>query len=77
MTELARSILAKGLGEYILNYLEEKPYNEENLVERECGWVLWQIVETLNDESLDDFYCVDRIVDIVHTAGLNTTRHDF
>ena len=33
MTELSRSILAKGLGEYILKYLEETPYREEDLVE--------------------------------------------
>ena len=77
MTELSRAILAKGLGEYLLNYLEEKPYNEENLVERECAWVLRQIVDVLNDESLDDFSCVDRIVDLVHAAGLSTSRHDF
>lgn len=77
MTELSRAILAKGLGEYLLNYLEEKPYCEENLVEKECAWILVQIKEALDDESLDDFYCLDKIVDIFHAAGLSTTRHDF
>ena len=77
MTELSRSILAKGLGEYILKYLEETPYREEDLVEGESARILGQILDTLNDESLDDFYCLDQIVTIVHGAGLSTTRHDF
>lgn len=77
MTELSRAILARGLGEYLLNYLEEKPYREEELVERECAWTLRQIVDTMNDDTLDDFECMDKIVDIIHTAGLSTTRHDF
>lgn len=77
MTELSRAILAKSLGEYVLTCLEEKTYDAEGLVERECAWVLRQIIEALDDESLDDFYCVDRIVDIIHIAGLSTTRHDF
>ena len=77
MTEFSCGILAKGLGEYILNYLEEKPYHEEDLVERECARVVYQIVDALNDDSLDDFYCLDKIVDIVHAVGLRTTRHDF
>ena len=77
MTELSRAMLARGLGEYILDHLEEKPYHEEGIVERECAWILRQIVDTLNDETLDDFYCLDRIVDIVLAAGLPTTRHDF
>ena len=76
MTEFSRGILAKGLGEYLLNYLDEKPYYEEDLVERECTLVVRQIVDALNDDSLDDFYCLDKIVDIVHAAGLRTTRHD-
>ena len=77
MTDFSRDILAKGLGEYILNYLEENPYHEEDLVERECALIVRQIVDALNDDSLDDFYCLDRIVDIVHAAGLRTARHDF
>ena len=77
MTEFSRGILAKGLGEYILNYLGEKPYHEEDLVERECALVVRQIVDALNDDDLDDFSCLDKIVDIVHAAGLRTARHDF
>lgn len=77
MTELSRAILARGLGEYILTYLEEKPYRAENLVEQECARVLRQIIDALDDESLDDFCCVDKIVDVIHTAGLSTSRHDF
>lgn len=77
MTELSRAMLARGLGEYLLSYLEEKPFSEEGIVERECAWVLHQIVETLNDSELDDASCVDQIVSIVHAAGLSTSRHDF
>lgn len=77
MTELSRAFLAKGLGEYLLNYLDEKPYREEDLVERESARVLRKIIQALDDESLDDFCCLDKIVDVIHAAGLSTTRHDF
>lgn len=77
MTELSRAMLARGLGEYLLTHLEEHPFREQEVVERECAWVLHQIVDTLNDEALDDFSCLEQIVSIVNTAGLRTTRHDF
>ena len=77
MTELSRAMLTRALGEYLLTYLEENPFCEKDVVERECAWVLHQIVKTLNDETLDDFSCVDQIVSIVHAAGLSTSRHDF
>lgn len=77
MTELSRAMLARGLGEYLLTYLEEQPYQEQEVVERECAWVLRQIVDTLNNEDLDDDLCLDHIISIVNAAGLRTTRHDF
>lgn len=77
MTELSRTMLARGLGEYLLTHLEEHPYREQEVVERECAWVLHQIVDTLNTEALDDDSCLDHIISIVNAAGLRTTRHDF
>ena len=77
MTEFSRSILAKELGSYILTYLEEKPYQEENIVEGTCARLVRQMIEIMDDEALDDFYCLDKIVDLIHTAGLSTSRHDF
>ena len=52
MTELSRAMLTRALGEYLLTYLEENPFCEKDVVERECAWVLHQIVKTLNDETL-------------------------
>lgn len=77
MDEMSRDLFAKGLGDYILNYLETSPYIADDLIERECARIVQEILKTLEDERLDDFLCVDRIVDIVHAAGLTTRRHDF
>lgn len=35
------------------------------------------IQAALDDEALTDFYCLDRIVEIMNGAGLTTSRHDF
>ena len=77
MTEFSRAILAKELGEYLLTCLEKKPQQEENIVERECACLIQQIISAMDDETLDDFYCLDRIVNLIHAAGLSTSRHDF
>ena len=77
MDEMSRNLFAKGLGDYILNYLETSPYIADNLIESECARIVREILDVLDDESLDDFLCVDKIVDIISAAGLHTLRHDF
>ena len=77
MTEISRAILARELGEDILTYLKEKPYQEECVIERECARLIQRIISAMDDETLDDFSCLDKIVDLIRTAGLSTSRHDF
>ena len=52
---------------------DEFPKDPEDLVR-----MLLQIREALENEKLDDFQCIDEIIEVYHRAGCRVDyRHDF
>ncbi len=51
--------------------------NPAPIIRREAADILEQIITILNDDSLDDFYCIEEIVELLSENGIYTPRHDF
>ena len=77
-----RDLLAKALGDYIIDHLlfSMTPEDILNLAESNTDALLQETQTVLDDESLDDTSCfqrIDAIVSAFHKQGLSTLRHDF
>lgn len=75
-----KQIYAKAIGELALTYFERQGLPAAEAVESRATALLSQIRDILNDETLDDPDCFQRIeavVELFHEAGLSTTRHDW
>ena len=76
-TQYARTLMAQALGEAMLEHMNTTDKKAKELTAVLSLKLLFQIMDTLDDVSLDDFYCIDRIVDILAEHGLYTHRHDW
>jgi len=76
-----KQLYAKAIGDLALDYLEARHGEfDYPLAESKAAKLISGIQTILNDEALDDPECfqrIERIVELFHAAGLNTTRHDW
>ena len=80
MDELAaKQICANAIGNYVIMYLDSVVEGEiAALAESHALSLISQIREILDDQTLDDPTCfqrIDAIVSAWHEAGLETDRH--
>ena len=77
---IMEEVFANLIGKRVLQYCKTQHMLDETAqqVESEALAVLAQIKEALNNETLDDPECFQRIeaiIDIFHAHGLSTSRH--
>lgn len=74
-------LYARAIGWEVLTYLKQKhPEDIVKEVERDALYILEKIQTILNDETLNDSDCYEKIELIVQTFyanGLSTNRHDW
>lgn len=78
--EVSEAIWAKTLGEEMLKYLKSHDPDVAKRATHAATEVLGQIKEILDDASVDDAECfqrIEKIVDAFHEAGIHTSRHDW
>ncbi len=74
---VTRELLEKELGRQIMGYLDQGPFRMEDTVEGVCAGALDEICRALKDSALDDFHCIDTIINVLDRLGVSATRHDF
>ena len=80
LAEVSEAIWAKTLGEEMLKYLKSHDLDVAKRTTHAAMEVLGRIKEILDDESVDDAECfqrIEEIVDAFHEAGIYTSRHDW
>lgn len=78
MFDSAIDMIAQEVGRMVLQHALSPDWKVlEERVNSEAFQTLEAIRAALDDEALTDFYCLDRIVEIMNDAGLTTSRHDF
>lgn len=77
--DVSRELLSRELGQIALAALDGLVATDiqNRLAEQDSVRILQKIQDILNDESLDDFSCVEGIVLLFEEYGLSTFRHDF
>ena len=71
-------MLAQALGWMLLSHgktLDQTALTDQ--VKSDAEKCLVDIVAILNREELNDFHCVDKIIERLEKIGLSTSRHDF
>ncbi len=78
MPDSTMDLITHEIGWMVVQYLLPPDLHVlEERVNSEAIQTLDAIRATLDDEDLEDFYCLDQIVEIMNNAGLITSRHDF
>lgn len=75
---LAEKLAAAAIGHEVLAYAKQQDLTQR--VECEASRLLEKIMHILDDETLDDPACfqkIEAIVSVFHDHGLYTYRHDF
>ncbi len=74
-----RELWEKELGRVALRAIEEIHGGDAlaPAVQTAAAGLLETIRGILDDESLNDFDCVEEIVHVLDSVGITTTRHDF
>lgn len=77
--DICRELLSRQLGQIALAALDGLVATDiqNRLAEQDSVRILQKIQDILNNESLDDFACVEDIVLLFEAYGLSTSRHDF
>jgi len=78
MNTIKQELLERQLGHALLAHLE--CFEPERLsfdINAEAADILEQIRVILDNEELDDFYCIEEIVSLLISKGIATSRHDF
>ena len=76
--ELYKELIAKQIGEIMLNTLGNAQIDYAAIVADKSYQALLQIKAVISDDSLEDFDCVDKIVLILEEFGSSGgARHDF
>ena len=78
MSDSSMDMITHELGRMIVRYLYPPDLRLlEERVNSEAIQILDAIRAALDNQDLEDFYCLDQIVEIMNDAGLTTSRHDF
>lgn len=72
-----RSLLERALGQMLIEHFSGTEQMIKELAAIHAVKIMEQILDALDDESLDDFQCIDRITNILSDYGLYTNRHDW
>jgi len=78
--DLYRDILVEALSKQNITITFENLETESpcEIVKNACYVTLEKIRETLDNNELDDFECIERIVKLLENVGIGGgTRHDF
>lgn len=76
--ELCKDILCNELGKLILETIPNMEIDFADIANRNAVETLQKIKAVLENDSLDDFMCVEEIVRVFETAGIGIGyRHDF
>lgn len=76
--DLKLELLADSLSDMIAQHLDMCSISPRKLMDTKATEILSKIKDVICDDSLDDFYAVDRIVDIFIKNKIETGgRHDF
>lgn len=75
---IRRESMEKELGRVALDFLEALNYEViQNRAESKALKALGDIRAILDDPGLDDFQCIEEIVQVFEGLGVSTARHDF
>ncbi len=78
MNDMERGTLERHVGKAVLECLDRlEPDALRAEVDSDAANTLQRICQAVNDETMDDFSCVDAIVTILSDAGFQVRRHDF
>jgi len=76
--ESARNLLAQELGQILLRNVESLEAEVlASSVNSKATEILEQIVAILDNDTLEDFDCIEEIVTLLLEKGISTYRHDF
>lgn len=76
--ELYKEMLCKELGKLFLETVTNMEIGFEEIANAKANQTLQKIKAVLEDDSLDDFMCVEAIVLVFESAGISVGyRHDF
>lgn len=77
---VAESLWAKAIGQEVLKFVRDRDEEIDRGVHSEALALLEQIKAILDNDTLDDPECfqrIDAMVDAFHEAGISTFRHDW
>lgn len=78
MNAIGRELLARRLGDVLLEHLEGlEPERLSMEINSEAADILADIRGILDNTALDDFGCMEEIVSLLNRKGIVTSRHDF
>ncbi len=78
MNDMVRGTLERHIGKAVLECLDRlEPGALRTEVDSDAANTLQRICQAVNDETINDFDCVDAIVTILSDAGFQARRHDF
>ena len=76
--ELYKELIAKEIGEIILQTISEAQINYAEIAENMAYKALSRIKTAIGDDGLSDFDCVEQIVCVFEEFGIDSGhRHDF
>ena len=76
--EFYDELLYKELGRFLIENFEKTKFDYHTVIQTQALKALYEIQQTIQDETLEDFYVVEKIVCVLEKYGMNTGgRHDF
>ena len=73
----SRTVVAQALGQLLIEHLDTTAQMVKELAAVHTLKIVKDILDALDDQTLDDFACIDNIVDILGEYGMYTSRHDW
>lgn len=76
---VSEELAAKAIGRFVMKTVNAF-YGKDALevpVKSKAEEALQEIKNAMNNQELNDFYCIDEIVEILERYGIDTYRHDF
>lgn len=77
---VSEELAAKTIGRFIIRTLKivyEKEDPLEIPVKSKAEQALQEIKNAMENQELNDFYCIEEIINILDKYGIDTFRHDF
>lgn len=77
--ENVQNMVSMEIGRFLLTYWERNKIDVTSLVQDRSVRALQKIVRTLDEseDELDDFDCIEKIIEILSECGIDTCRHDY